>query len=104
METVATAAASPVPVAPAPADTASPAASSPASSSAGEEPSEKLPPAAPVLKPLDPASDEDAGDAPMATGNHGLAGAFGMMKDRAATAKKTLGPQLLNMKDMTSKK
>ncbi|KAE9035245.1 hypothetical protein PR003_g7825 [Phytophthora rubi] len=104
METVATAAASPVSVAPPPADTASPAASSPASSSAGEEPSEKLPPAAPVLKPLDPASDEDAGDAPTATGAHGLAGAFGMMKDRAATAKKTLGPQLLNMKDMTSKK
>ncbi|GMF35473.1 unnamed protein product [Phytophthora fragariaefolia] len=57
----------------APADLASPAASSPASSSAGEEPSEKLPPPAPVLKPLDPASDEDA-----ATGGaHGLAGAFG---------------------------
>jgi len=29
---------------------------------------------------------------------------FGMMKDRAATAKKTLGPQLLHMKDQTSKK
>ncbi|KAG6617151.1 GTPase-activating protein GYP5 [Phytophthora cinnamomi] len=98
------------PVASAPAaDMASPASSSPASSSGGEEPpSHKLPPAAPVLKPLDPASDEDAGDAPTATGSgaaaHSLAGAFGLMKDRAATAKKTLGPQLLNMKDMTSKK
>ncbi|OWZ22497.1 hypothetical protein PHMEG_0002781 [Phytophthora megakarya] len=60
-----------------------------------------------MLKPLDPASDEDGGDAPTATGNggaHGLAGAFGIMKDRAATAKKTLGPQLLNMRDKTSKK
>jgi len=85
---------------------ASPVSSSPASSSGGEEPGEKLPPPAPARKPLDPASDEDAGDAPTATGTgaHGLAGAFGMMKDRAATAKKTLGPQLLHMKDQTSKK
>ncbi|KAF1780025.1 Rab-GTPase-TBC domain [Phytophthora cactorum] len=96
-----------LPLAPAP-SASSPASSSSASSSGGEEPTEKLPPAAPVLKPLDPASDEDAGDAPTATGNgagaHGLASAFGLMKDRAATAKKTLGPQLLNMKDKTSKK
>ncbi|KAF4315339.1 hypothetical protein BBO99_00008740 [Phytophthora kernoviae] len=68
------------------------------------------PPApASVLKPMDPTSDEDAGDAPTATGSgansaHGFAGAFGMMKDRAATAKKTLTPQLLNMRDKTSKK
>ncbi|KAG7388170.1 hypothetical protein PHYPSEUDO_012972 [Phytophthora pseudosyringae] len=87
------------------ASASSPASSSSASSSAGEELAEKLPPPAPVLKPLDPAGDEDAGDAPTATGNgHGLASAFGLMKDRAATAKKTLGPQLLHMKDQTTKK
>ncbi|KAL3669431.1 hypothetical protein V7S43_005826 [Phytophthora oleae] len=109
METsvVAPTTASPVqeaPVAPAPSAT-SPDSSSSASSSGGEEPTEKLPPPAPILKPLDPASDEDAGDTPTATGNsHGLASAFGLMKDRAATAKKTLGPQLLHMKDQTSKK
>ncbi|KAG7385520.1 hypothetical protein PHYBOEH_009002 [Phytophthora boehmeriae] len=88
---------------------ASPVASSPASSSGTEDTTEKLaPPAAPatVLRPTDPASDEDAGDTSTATGSavHGLAGAFGMMKDRAATAKKTLAPQLLNMRDKTSKK
>ncbi|KUF89096.1 DNA-directed RNA polymerase III subunit [Phytophthora nicotianae] len=88
--------ASELPVAPAP-SASSPGSSSSASSSGGEEPTEKLPPAAPVLKPLDPASDEDG------AGAHGLASAFGLMKDRAATAKKTLGPQLLNMKDKTSK-
>ncbi|KAL4166896.1 hypothetical protein KRP22_012383 [Phytophthora ramorum] len=101
------AAASPVEELPvAPSSAASPVSSSSASSSGAEEPSEKLPPAAPVLKPLDPASDEDAGDAPTATGSGatGLASAFGLMKDRAATAKKTLGPQLLHMRDQTSKK
>ncbi|GMF18631.1 unnamed protein product [Phytophthora lilii] len=82
---------------------ASPARSSSASSSGGEEPREKLPPPAPAVRPLDPASDEDAGDAPPAAA-HSLAGAFGLMKDRAATAKKTLGPQLLHMRGEASKK
>ncbi|RLN94225.1 hypothetical protein BBJ28_00021187 [Nothophytophthora sp. Chile5] len=88
----------------------SPSASSPASSSANEDPPahEKLPlpPAPTILKPTDPASDDDAGDAPSATGG-GLAwgsSAFGLMKDRAATAKKTLAPQLQHMRDKTSKK
>ncbi|RLN52092.1 hypothetical protein BBJ28_00003851 [Nothophytophthora sp. Chile5] len=88
----------------------SPSASSPASSSANEDPPahEKLPlpPAPAILKPSDPASDDDVGDAPSATGG-GLAwgsSAFGLMKDRAATAKKTLAPQLQHMRDKTSKK
>ncbi|POM59686.1 hypothetical protein PHPALM_31543 [Phytophthora palmivora] len=90
-------------MAPAP-SASSPASSSSASSSGSEELTEKLPPPAPMQKPLDPASDDDVGDAPTATSNGGLVSAFGIMKDRAATAKKTLGPQLLNMRDKTSKK
>ncbi|CAI5700642.1 unnamed protein product [Peronospora effusa] len=72
-----------------------------ASSSGGEELNEKLPPTASILKPLDPASDDDVGDAPTATGdNYRL---VGIMKGRAATATKTLGPQLLQMRSKTSK-
>ena len=69
--------------------------------SGGDETSDTLPPPALILKPLDPASDEDVGDAPTATGDgHGL---VGIMKGRAATATKTLGPQLLQMRSKTSK-
>ncbi|CEG39392.1 5methylthioadenosine sadenosylhomocysteine deaminase [Plasmopara halstedii] len=86
----------------------SPASSSSASSFAGEdEATKKLPPAAPMLNTLDPAINEDV-DEPSTTGDNGkgLTSAFGRMKGRAATAKKTLKPQLsmANIKDKTSKK
>ena len=86
--------------------TASPA-SSAASSSGGEE-GGKTTSGTALLVPVTSGREVDDGetdDDPVATGNgaNGLAGAFGMMKDRAATASKTLGPQLLLMKDKTSK-
>ncbi|CAI5739764.1 unnamed protein product [Peronospora destructor] len=74
---------------------ASSSSASSASSSEGEETSEKSSPPALILKPLDPASDEDVGDAPTATGDDlRLAD---IMKGRAATATRTSGPQLLQM-------
>ncbi|TDH72470.1 hypothetical protein CCR75_001266 [Bremia lactucae] len=86
---------------------ASPNLSSAASSLAGEEePTDQTKLHAPlVTKPQDPGADEDADDAPT-TGVNGqnITSAFGHIKNRAATASKTLGPQFLNMKDKTSKK
>ncbi|CAH0515108.1 unnamed protein product [Peronospora belbahrii] len=76
-----------------------------ASSSGGDD----VQSVASIVKPVDPArkeEEEDAGDnAPAVTGenSHGLVSAFGMIKDRAVTAKKSLGPQLSQMRDKTSK-
>lgn len=50
-------------------------------------------------------TDTEAGSPPAAPATTGWgANALEMMKDRAASAKNSLTPQLLNMREMTSKK
>ncbi|KAI9916489.1 hypothetical protein PsorP6_018185 [Peronosclerospora sorghi] len=86
-----------------------PSASSPASSSStssfgGNDAMDKVPPRSVSVRPPRNATSTDDDSSATGHGTHGVGSAFGLMKARAATATKTLGPPWLQMKDKTSRR